>query len=198
MLYSKTSSLHQQLKSATQPIHDALHDHPLMRRLMEPECSLADYRSILEVFQRFYAEAEARFNSLAPKFDGEAPVLAWLRQDFCAIGGGDDVMESRRDSEKKKADFSSYLGYLYVKQGSTLGGQVLSRRLGNTLGLSPERGLRFFSSFGENTRQNWLYFLRYLEEQLPIINEAAAVASACECFLTLEIMLNEAAVETVC
>lgn len=196
MLYSQTS-LHQQLKSATHPIHEALHVHPLMRRLMEPECTLTDYRAVLEVFQRFYLEAEARFNSFAPKFDGEAPVLAWLREDFCAIGGGDDFAKAHSRGEKKKADFSSYLGYLYVKQGSTMGGQVISRRLGDSLGLSPKRGLRFFSGFGENTRQNWLYFLRYLEEQESAINTDAAVASARDCFLTLEIMLNEAVVETV-
>ena len=198
MLYTKTP-LHQQLKSATQPIHEALHVHPLMRRLMDAECSLADYRTILGVFQRFYTEAEARFNKLQNvKFDGEAPVLAWLRQDFCAIGGGDDFAKTHRNRAEKNADFSSYLGYLYVKQGSTLGGQVLSRRLGATLGLSPECGLRFFSGFGETTRQNWLYFLRYLEDHESVVDEAAAVVSASDSFLTLKNMLNDAAMETVC
>lgn len=198
MIQHTKTPLHQQLKTATQPIHEALHVHPLMRRLMEAECSLADYRTILGVFQRFYTDAEARFNKLQNvKFDGEAPVLAWLRQDFCAISGGDDFAKISRTEAAKNADFSSYLGYLYVKQGSTLGGQVLSRRLGDTLGLSPERGLRFFSGFGENTRQNWLYFLRYLEEQASSINDLTTVASANECFLTLNIMLNDAAVETV-
>ncbi len=197
MLYTKTP-LHQQLKSATQPLHEALHVHPLMRRLMEAECSLADYRTILGVFQRFYTELEASFNKFQNlKFDGEAPVLTWLRQDFCAIGGGNDFAKIHRACTAKNTEFSSYLGYLYVKQGSTLGGQVLSRRLGDTLGLSPERGLRFFSGFGETTRQNWLYFLRYLEEQESVVDEAAAVASASYSFLTLKVMLNDAAVKTV-
>lgn len=37
---------------------------------------------------------------------------------------------------------------MYVLEGATLGGQIISRSLGGRFGLTPQTGLRFCSSYG--------------------------------------------------
>lgn len=195
-----SSNLHQQLKSATAAIHEALHRQPLLQRLMEPDCTLDEYRSVLAVFQQFHLRAETRLGEIRyPRFAGEAPVLTWLSEDIHVVGSDLMPLDHQFDGNIiKSVDLSNYLGYLYVKQGSTLGGQVLCRRLSRSLALTPERGLRFFSGFGEQTRQNWLYFLHYLAGKEAEIDTSRVIASACEYFQALEIMLNQAMTEVAC
>lgn len=54
-------------------------------------------------------------------------------------------------------------GCLYVLEGSTLGGQLISRQIHAELGLTPEHGCRFFSSYGANVGQMWRMFGQSLE-----------------------------------
>lgn len=191
MLYPQTSSLHEQLKLNTQAIHQSLHTHPLLRRLVEQNCTLDEYRLILQVFYDFYANAEQQLN-VTPfvRFDAEAPALAWLEEDLWLINGS--VPLPTAVATKGSAEgYSWYLGFLYVKQGSTLGGQVMCRTLSKSLGLSTQRGLRFFSAYGERTRQMWLYFLSYLQQVEHQVDTAAVIASACGQFQILEELLSQ-------
>lgn len=167
---------------------------------MEPDCTLDEYRNVLAVFHQFHLRAETRLGEIRyPRFSGEAPVLTWLSEDLHAVGA--ELMPPDHELNgniEKSADLSNYLGYLYVKQGSTLGGQVLCRRLSRSLDLTPERGMSFFSGFGEQTRQNWLYFLHYLAGKEAEIDTSRVITNACEYFQALEIMLNQATIEVSC
>lgn len=72
------------------------------------------------------------------------------------------------------------LGALYVMEGSTLGGKIISQMLEKQLGLT--RGLSFFKSYGDDTMQMWQRFKSALdeEENLP---ESEVIAAANETFL---------------
>lgn len=50
------------------------------------------------------------------------------------------------------------LGALYVLEGSTLGGQVISKMLKNNLGFDGDGGLTFFSGYGNDTEKRWAIF----------------------------------------
>jgi heme oxygenase (biliverdin-IX-beta and delta-forming) len=54
-------------------------------------------------------------------------------------------------------------GCLYVLEGSTLGGQIISRQLQAKLALTPENGCAFFSSYGPRVGQMWKVFGERLE-----------------------------------
>ncbi len=47
------------------------------------------------------------------------------------------------------------LGRLYVLEGSSLGGQIISREIGNRLQYTPERGCAFFAGYGAETGGMW-------------------------------------------
>ncbi|QJW92962.1 bacteriophytochrome heme oxygenase BphO [Frigoriglobus tundricola] len=49
-------------------------------------------------------------------------------------------------------------GCLYVLEGATLGGQVISRHISGTLGIGSETGGRFFHGYGERTGEMWRSF----------------------------------------
>jgi len=49
-------------------------------------------------------------------------------------------------------------GSIYVIEGSTLGGQVISRHLKEHLGLTPENGGAFFASYGPKVGPMWKQF----------------------------------------
>ena len=58
---------------------------------------------------------------------------------------------------------ASLLGSMYVVEGSTLGGQVISRQLESHLGMSDGAGYSFFRSYGSGVGQQWKAFTALLE-----------------------------------
>jgi heme oxygenase len=76
---------------------------------------------------------------------------------------------------------SSAFGCLYVIEGSTLGGQIISRHLRARLNVTPQAGGLFFHGYGEETGAMWKAFCSTLgahaltlENQDPIIDAALA------------------------
>ena len=55
-------------------------------------------------------------------------------------------------------DFSAAVGCLYVLEGAALGGQIIARHVGDTLGLSPAAGLAFYTSYGADRGRMWRGF----------------------------------------
>jgi heme oxygenase len=47
---------------------------------------------------------------------------------------------------------------LYVLEGSTLGGQILTRQIHDQLGFTPEYGCQFFSRYGPRVYEMWKTF----------------------------------------
>lgn len=70
------------------------------------------------------------------------------------------------------------LGCHYVLEGSTLGGQVISRHLQKTMGVVPGRGGSFFASEGRDMGVMWRAFCRALEAGCPGELEAIRAAGS--------------------
>ena len=87
------------------------------------------------------------------------------------------------EQEKEVADrlpaisnHAAAMGALYVMEGSTLGGKIISKTIAERLG--KEEGLRFFRGYGAETGPMWKKFTQYLEDpknaqQADAISEAA-------------------------
>lgn len=77
-------------------------------------------------------------------------------------------------------------GWLYVLEGSTLGGQVIKRAIHERLGLSAQNGCQFFSSYGAEVGQMWRSFGQRIESFCHAnpncrdeVTESAATAFGC-------------------
>lgn len=85
-------------------------------------------------------------------------------------------------------------GCLYVLEGSTLGGVLLSKHITQQLGLTAENGCAFFCSYGSQIGSMWRTFTRTLEAYACTSHEEDLIIdAACETFAVLhQWLLKEA------
>jgi heme oxygenase len=83
------------------------------------------------------------------------------------------------------------LGGLYVTEGATLGGQIISRHLEQTLGLSARRGAAFFSCYGLQVGAMWRAFCAILQTQTTAEQDEVVIAAARQTFISIHDWLCE-------
>jgi heme oxygenase len=72
---------------------------------------------------------------------------------------------------------ASFLGAMYVMEGSTLGGQYIARHVEEVLGLEAGPGDAYFRGYGANTGAMWQSFKSLLRD-LPEEHSSEAIAAA--------------------
>ena len=162
---------------------------------MDPAFSLADYRRLLARFYGYYVPLEARMVAWsrveARGIDyAERVKVPELERDLIALGETAETIAQlpRCTVLPALATEAEALGCLYVVEGSTLGGQVITRQLLKSLGLTVENGVAFFNGSGAETGARWKAFGAWLEEaaaRLDHDQDDAIIAGANETFRTL-------------
>lgn len=69
--------------------------------------------------------------------------------------------------QRGSADPGALLGYLYVLEGSTLGGLVLRDQVARAFGLRDSNGLAYLSSYERATKAHWREFGQCMERTQP-------------------------------
>ncbi len=152
--------------------------------------SLQQYVRTLGVFLGFFEPLEHRL----------AAVAGWnafgidlrnrrrahlLRTDLYALGVSDQDIAALPRCHRLPHLTNRYigLGCLYVLEGSTLGGQLISRELTSRFGIEQFSGTSFFCSHGANVGQAWKEFGSSVRTHVnDPIKEAATVKAAEETF----------------
>ncbi len=158
--------------------------------LGEQRLQIDSYRRILKAFLGFYEPFETQLNRLASRLPNVIPVqgrykVPLLRGDLRALGlcEGELAAIPRCPCLPSIACPTTALGCMYVAEGATLGGQVISRRLKEHLGLEPGNGASFFAGYGVNTGAMWRSFVARLDAELPPYQGfVAAAAETFDCF----------------
>lgn len=70
------------------------------------------------------------------------------------------------------------LGALYVLEGATLGGQVITRHLQRNLGITPESGGAYFHAYGAATGQMWRALAGAMNQGVDPEDEPRVIAGA--------------------
>ncbi len=99
-----------------------------------------------------------------------------------------DLTRSRRGLDIMQA-LQQALGCLYVLEGSTLGGQVVTRYLAGVPSMEDVTWFSFFSSYGAEVGPMWQEFGEFLTVHARGDDEAI-VRAACETFTTLACWLR--------
>lgn len=191
---AEISSVLQRLKAATRAEHDAIET---ALDLMAPGLSLADYHRRLQRYHGFYAAIEPRLAAAADWSHWHLNMTAraktaWLAADLASLGdaadpGGIAVRSLPLCSDLPQLDTAAAaFGCMYVLEGATLGGRVISRHIERVLGLDAPHGARFFQGYGEQTGSMWKTFRAALSAfaEEPN-NEDKVVASAIATFTAL-------------
>jgi heme oxygenase len=192
--YNIRSAILQRLRAETQPAHKRLETR---LDLVKATLTTNDYRKLLEKFYGFYVPEEA---ALQPVCDASLPEIRFegrrkarlLLRDLAALGLSRQQIEALPlcDRIPEIAGPAEALGCLYVLEGSTLGGQIISRHLQSALGIRPENGGAFFASYGARVGVMWRTFGAVLTSYAARENQdAAIVQSACDIFAALEVWL---------
>ena len=147
----------QKLKEETRSHHEEVEGAvDVMNRMF----TLGDYRRLIDRFRSFYSAYEPRLpidELAAAGFDyGSRRKLPSLERDAAALGLNGP--EEEFDAVPQLDTLAKAFGSLYVIEGSTLGGQVISRHLRQHLELTPENGAAFFSSYGPEVGPMWKRF----------------------------------------
>ncbi len=156
------------LKMATRERHAALEGQ---LPLLDPLLSHENYRLLLGRFFGYYAPLETRLlalpwpDEIGFDYSGrhKTPRLA---QDLIALGETPETLAQlpRCQDLPEVVTLSNQLGCLYVIEGATLGGQIITRHLQATLGLTPETGAAFFNGYGAQTGAQWQTFCTMLTD----------------------------------
>lgn len=146
----------QKLKESTRRQHEDVEGAvDVMSKLF----SIDDYKRMIVKFRSFYSGYEPRLpyaELKAAGFDYDVRrKLPSLHSDAEALGLDDGhIFDDLPDVSTLPKAFGS----IYVIEGSTLGGQVISRHLKDHLGLTPDNGGAFFASYGSQVGPMWKHF----------------------------------------
>lgn len=162
--------------------------------LVSDDLALATYRRRIAQFYGFYTPLEDRLQWRAEGWI--QPWLDWrqrrktplLLQDLEALGFGGTSRLALCEELPRLDTAAECFGCLYVLEGSTLGGQVISRHLRERLALTPETGGRFFHGYGQHTGASWREFRQAIGRFATTTTQHdQAVASARSTFESLRI-----------
>jgi heme oxygenase (biliverdin-IX-beta and delta-forming) len=179
------------LKQATSERHAALEDQ---LPLLDSRLSRENYRQLLGRFFGYYAPLEIRLLALPWRdetgFDyTDRHKTARLEQDLIALGETPGTLARlpRCQDLPEAASLSNLLGCLYVIEGATLGGHIITRHLQANLGLTPETGASFFNGYGAQTGAQWQTFCTMLTDLAERTGgDEEIIATANRTFETLE------------
>ena len=154
------------LKEATGLRHAALESR---LPLLDAGMSQASYLEFLHLFFGYYEPLEAKLLTLpywnSTGFDyTERRKTPRLMQDLLALGETPEAIQgiARCKNLPTVATQGQLLGCLYVIEGATLGGQIITRHLHANLGLTPLSGSAFFDGYGAQTGSRWKDFCAML------------------------------------
>ncbi|MCO5936601.1 biliverdin-producing heme oxygenase [Mucilaginibacter sp. RB4R14] len=146
--------------------------------------SQQEYANLLKLFYGYFGGLEVKINqaidkNLLPDNDERRKTQA-IADDITALGG-DVPAKADCDALPRIKNHLEALGALYVIEGSTLGGKIISKMMQQQLSL--DKGLSFFTSYGDNTVTMWDTFKNALDSQAENPEqEAVIIAAANETF----------------
>lgn len=154
------------LRQATAAQHKQLEATNISANLLRADVSKEMYMNYLAHMQGVIAFAEQQVYPTLAHLFADMP----SRQKLAAINSDMDVLAQQvplpqskpLNSGMKDRGVATAMGYMYVIEGSTLGGRILLKHIKNTLGYDEQAGARFFSGYGAETGTLWKSFLAVL------------------------------------
>jgi len=172
----------EKLRSETKSIHQALEKVliPGIKQANSPEA----YAGILKTFYGYFKGMEPILD--AQLSDKLVPAYSKRRKSNVIL---EDLKSMNMSGELAVANdlpeistVPQALGALYVLEGSTLGGRVITKMLMQNLNLTDTKHLQFFSGYGDQTEMMWGSFLETLNNASNDQTEDEIIQAAAETF----------------
>ncbi|MBC7692861.1 MAG: biliverdin-producing heme oxygenase [Methylotenera sp.] len=142
--------------------------------LMSPDLSHGELGQLLSRFYTFLVPQEARLSAIdrlqqdpwltelsyparirAPAILHDLITLGFAQREIADFSWCKDLPPLETPAQR--------LGFLYVIEGSSLGGRIISNHLSKTLGLQGTTAMHYFSIYGAETGPRWKAFTETLK-----------------------------------
>ncbi len=158
--------------------------------------SLDCYSDLLARFHGFFVSWEPPVIAAlgAPAYGAERRKIDLLKQDLRALGLRDEDIDRLpvcRDLPALRTRSQAF-GSMYVLEGATLGGRIISKVAQQRLGLSPAHGCRYFHGYGAQTDVMWRTFGALVLAHTTDDDEAELIDAARATFECLRTWLTSA------
>ena len=157
------------LRAATHDAHEALHVHPALMTLTTDALDRAYYVNALKKFYGFHAPLErALAVGVTPGFEHliEPMATGSLERDLRFWKVAPSTVATM---PREAGGVEDRIAYLYLREGSTLGGQQIARNVRQAFGLDHD-GVAFFTGRGRDTGPAWKQFCALMDGAGVIIN----------------------------
>lgn len=199
---STPPSILSRLRQETRCEHEAVEQ---LLDMMATSLTRDGYCQRLVQFYGFYAPLEQALQARCQQLAGEAGAAALspgtqralaarlnktahLRQDLQYLGVMTEDLPLCRDLPPLGSQ-AELLGCLYVLEGATLGGRMITQHVRVTLGITPATGGSFFEGYGPDTGKMWQAMRQLLVNGAPdtpsendIVANAIATFAALRCW----------------
>ncbi len=159
------------LRQATQSHHRQIEQNARLARLLQPDLTFSEYQAILARMLGFLEPLEDAIAASPEAFLfqtdlGDRRKAPWLVQDLLSLGLDASATAAIPRTPSQALPVvttqAEAAGVLYVLEGSTLGGQLISRHLERSLNIEPEQGGRFYAGYGQENGRMWSLFRQWL------------------------------------
>jgi heme oxygenase len=165
------------------------HNHQVLEKALVSQLkairSPQEYAGLLKLFYGYFGGLETLINEAIDNSvltdSGQRRKTRAIANDILALGNDVPAKATGDDLPTIKNHLEA-LGALYVIEGSTLGGKIISKMMQQQLSL--DKGLSFFLGYGDKTEQMWDAFKQALNNQAQNPEqEAVVIAAANQTFL---------------
>jgi heme oxygenase len=172
-------SVRDELREATGPLHRMLDDEIRAGGYLD---DVGRYALLLQRFHACHAPLEHRLKrlpwaSVLPDAPMRLVKTAWLEEDLRQLGRA-PARDTAPLAVPDPTKVEEALGCLYVLEGATLGGALLSRMVAMRLGLTAPHGARFFHGYGKDRNVMWRRYVVLLEQHAPDAEARCAMVQA--------------------
>jgi len=169
----------EKLRSATKQTHEELEQ--AMFPLIQGITDASEYAKLLHLFYGYYTPLgkgiDQYLDRQALNDYNERRKTDWILRDLEDIKqeNKDITLDSQAPVIQSNA---AAFGALYVMEGSTLGGKIICKTIGENLGIPDKKGLSFFYGYGPEAAPRWKYFLSALDQYSGKPEEEEIVTTA--------------------
>jgi len=172
-----------EIRNATKPAHQELdhHVYPLIQQVRNTDSYIKLLQSFYGYFKPVYGLLNLYLsNNEVTDFDKRRKPEAILN-DIKHFSTEQSEIELCSDVPVI-SNISQGLGAFYVLEGSTMGGQIISKKIADNLGLASNEALSFFNGYGDDNKEMWNKFLISLDGQSAELNVEEVIFTADKTF----------------
>ena len=140
-----------------------------------------DYIDLLKIFYGYFTGLEQKIKPYINQGDledySDRRKTAAIANDINDLGGELPAVATGNNLPVITNHLQAF-GALYVIEGSTLGGSIISKMMQQHLKFDGQKGLSFFNGYGEQTQQMWDNFKSSLNVAVKSTDDEAVILEA--------------------